>query len=150
MFDIEKAFDKAPHKGILKALKTLKCPPLLGLWIEAFLSKRKFVVEINGHLSDSKNIESGVPQGSPLSPLLFSLFINDVGKALEKHDIKFALFADDLTIWKNHKDISIITHELQRATNTVSNFFTGIGFFFFFGGGARLLETGTSFFQSSF
>ena len=127
LFDIEKAFDKAPHKGILKTLEVLKCPPILGLWLCAFLSLRKFVVEINGSLSEPKDIQTGVPQGSPLSPLLFSLFINDIGKCLEKYDIYFALFADDLTIWKNHKELSVIQTELQKATNAVNNFFKKSG-----------------------
>ena len=127
LFDIEKAFDKAPHKGILKALDALKCPPLLGNWLCSFLSSRKFVVEINGTLSELSNIQTGVPQGSPLSPLLFSLFINDIGKCLEKFNVRFALFADDLTIWKGDKNILTIQKELQKAASKVYEFFKNIG-----------------------
>jgi retron-type reverse transcriptase len=97
-YDIEKAFDKTPHKGIHMALKRNGCPSYIGEWLVSFLSVRKFVVEIDGVMSDEKNILAGVPQGSPLSPLLFALFINDIGKLLEQHNIHFALFADDLTI----------------------------------------------------
>jgi hypothetical protein len=122
-FDVEKAFDKAPHKGILMTLKSFKCPNYIGNWLVSFFSDRKFVVEIEGIFSDEKNILAGVPQGSPLSPLLFSLFINEIGKILERHDIYFALFADDLTIWKIHKDLFTIQAILQSAFDEINTFF---------------------------
>ena len=127
LFDIEKAFDKAPHKGILRALSKLNCPPKIGFLLSSFLSNRKFVVEINGSMSETKNIRAGVPQGSPLSPLLFSLFINNIGNLLDKHKINFALFADDLTIWCCEKDIKVMDKILQSATIEVANFFRDIG-----------------------
>jgi hypothetical protein len=127
LFDIEKAFDKAPHRGILEALHKLRCPNLLGLWLSVFLKERKFVVELNDKLSCEKNIKAGVPQGSPLSPLLFSLFINGIGKILDSFDINFGLFADDLTIWSIHKNLNTIQLHLQKAANAISNFFTKIG-----------------------
>jgi hypothetical protein len=46
LFDVEKAFDKTPHSGILRMLNKLKCPSKLDLWIKSFLSNRFFVVEM--------------------------------------------------------------------------------------------------------
>ncbi len=58
-FDIEKAFDKTPHKGILMTLKRNGCPSYIGEWLVSFLSERKFVGEIDGIISDDKNILAG-------------------------------------------------------------------------------------------
>ena len=116
LFDIEKAFDRAPHKKILERLVKYRSPSLIGKWLCSFLSDRKFQVAINSKISDKKNIKAGTPQGSPLSPILFSLLINDIGKVLHKHDILYALFADDLVIWKIGSRIDHIEKALQKAT----------------------------------
>jgi exonuclease III len=122
-FDVEKAFDQAPHKGILLTLKEYNCPSYIGNWLVSFLTDRKFVVEIDGSISRERDILAGVPQGSPLSPLLFALYINDLGKLLDKHKINFALFADDVTIWSIEKSLITIEFLLQVAINEINDFF---------------------------
>ena len=47
-------------------------------WICAFLKDRSFSVKINGIMSIEYQIETGVPKGGVLSPILFSIFINDI------------------------------------------------------------------------
>jgi hypothetical protein len=126
-FDVEKAFDNAPHKGILCTLKEYGCPDYIGNWLVSFFSDRKFVVEIEGTFSEQKNILAGVPQGSPLSPILFSLYINKIGYILEKHDLLFGLFADDLTKWKIDDKLDVIKDTLQNAINDINNFFNEKG-----------------------
>jgi hypothetical protein len=126
-FDVEKAFDNSPHKGILCTLKEYGCPDYIGNWLVSFFSDRKFVVEIEGTFSEEKNILAGVPQGSPLSPILFSLYINKIGYILEKHDLLFGLFADDLTIWKIDDTLDVIKDTLQNAINDINNFFNEKG-----------------------
>jgi RNA-directed DNA polymerase len=126
-FDIEKAFDKAPHFGILKSLNDLRCPKVIGKWLCSFLSNREFEVEINGCNSNRKKITAGVPQGSPLSPILFSLFINKIGAKLDKCKVHYALYADDLNIWKIHSRIDHINKQLQTSTTKIYNFFNKIG-----------------------
>ena len=53
-------------------------PALIKKWISAFLKGRYGSVFMDGALSETFNIETGVPQGSVLGPLLFSVFINDI------------------------------------------------------------------------
>ena len=96
LFDICKAFDKTWHFGILHKLLQLKVPLYLTKWIKSFLSHRLFCVKVNEAISDFEEISIGVPQGATLSPLLFSIFINDIPKPDKKFRNFSLLFADDL------------------------------------------------------
>ena len=92
-----------------------------------FKKNRSFFVKIEEAESMKKSITAGVPQGSPLSPMLFSLLINEIGKVLDKFKINYALYADDLTIWKIHSRKDVIQKALQQASTAINKFFLKIG-----------------------
>ena len=94
--DISKAFDKVWHDGLIFKLKQNGvCGSLLKLF-ESYLNDRHQRVVINSSYSNYLPIESGVPQGSVLGPLLFLIYINDLEKDI-KSNIKF--FADDTMLY---------------------------------------------------
>ena len=95
--DFEKAFDKVPYKRLLSKARSYGLPEKLVLWIEAFLCNRVQRVKINGILSESKPVLSGIPQGSVLGPILFIIFINDLPDIC-KYMCQMYLFADDAKI----------------------------------------------------
>jgi hypothetical protein len=96
-FDISKAFDKLWRSGIFYKMYKLNISPILVKWVEAFLTNRSFNVKVGDTRSSSGKIETGVPQGSVLGPLLFLIFINDIPKAQSLNSAYTSLFADDLT-----------------------------------------------------
>ena len=114
-FDIEKAFDKVWHNGLLFKLDKLKIPDQLGKWIQSYLSNRSFKVRVNGQFSSSRPIQAGVPQGSVLGPILFNIFFNDVLEEIGDK-VERALYADDVSLFYVGTDAAIKLH-LQRATN---------------------------------
>jgi exonuclease III len=96
-FDISKAFDKLWRSGISYKMYKLNISPILVKWVEAFLTNRSFNVKVGDTRSSAGKIETGVPQGSVLGPLLFLIFINDIPKAQSLNRAYTSLFADDLT-----------------------------------------------------
>ena len=75
--DKDKAFDSVWHMGILYKLKRLGCPDQLLHLIKNLLD-RDLQIKIDNSLSDKFTPEQGVPQGSPLSPLLYNIYCYDM------------------------------------------------------------------------
>ena len=93
--DISKAFDRVWHKALLNKLPSYGFYPSLCSFISSFLSDRSISAVVDGHCSSPKSINSGVPQGSVLSPTLFLLFINDL---LDLTSCPIHSYADDSTL----------------------------------------------------
>ena len=104
--DISKAFDTVNHQLLLHKLQTQfhLSPSLL---LESYLHQRNQVVLANGSQSASGDIPSGVPQGSILGPIFFSMFINNLPAAVNS-SVTTALFADDSTFSTPGNDVASI------------------------------------------
>src|SRR6266516_17722 len=93
----------------MKKVRDIGIGGMLGDWIENWLTNRKQKVVINVSSSDWAEVKSGVPQGSILGPLLFTVYINDLEENLYNSLLKFA---DDTKLWGrvNTKDEVLRMH----------------------------------------
>ena len=95
--DLSKAFDSINHCLLLQKLA------LYGFWDESlewfrnYLSGRRQRVAFGDEMSEWVNVRMGVPQGSILVPLLFTIFVNDLPATLSRS--KVMLYADDTTVY---------------------------------------------------
>ena len=94
--DFRKAFDSVPHQRLLHKLSSFGIHGNMLKWIKCFLSNRKQQVVLNGRKSCPVPVTSGVPQGSVLGPLLFSIFVNDLPSIVSS---LIYLFTDDTKIF---------------------------------------------------
>ena len=111
--DLSKVFDSVPHKRLLLKLRHYGVGGSLLSWLRCFLTTRRQCVILNGSFSLWLPVISGVPQGSILGPLLFSVYLNDLANFVH---CKFKLFADDITLYHrivSHKDCSCLQDNLN-------------------------------------
>lgn len=95
--DLQNFFDEVDHCILLQLLyRKIKCPLTLRLirkWLRA-------PIQIGGKLVKRRK---GVPQGSPLSPLLSNIMLNELDKELEKQGLRYVRYADDFSIYTKSK-----------------------------------------------
>ena len=115
--DILKAFDKVWHIGLLFKLKTYVVDGESLSLRENYLEKCKQTVFLNGQTSEWKEINSGVPQGSELGPLLFLIYINDLPDGITSI---CKLFADDTSIFSKVLDVNESTKKLNLDLEKIS------------------------------
>ena len=91
-------------------------------WFENYLCFRTQQVFLNGTLSNSINIDCGVPQGSCLGPLLFSIFTNDLPLVIQESTL--VLYADDSTLYYSASTCcklkSVLSQDLKAVVNWVT------------------------------
>ena len=116
--DFSKAFDKVPHKRLIWKLQHIGgITDTLLQWMKDFLQGRQMRTVIRGTASQNREVTSGVPQGSVLAPIMFLVYVNDLGNDLSENSY-INMFADDAKIQRRIKDNSSC-EELQEDINKI-------------------------------
>lgn len=113
--DISQAFDKVWHIGLLYKLKK-HLPYQYYELLKSYLQNRKFLVRFQCEQTKLFVINSGVPQGSVLGPMLYLLYTADMPTSRETLT---ATFADDTAILASHYDPAMATQRLQNSLNKI-------------------------------
>jgi len=113
IIDFSKAFDLVPHDRLLTKLAISGVDTRVVVWVRELLVGRTQKVTVGRHLSKEVKINSGVPQGSVLRPLLFLVYVSDIWRNV---DSNIRIFADEFIIYKkitNKNDIENLQKDLD-------------------------------------
>ena len=125
--DLSAAFDTIDHKTLRKIMKNR-----IGMTNDAvdlilsYLENRTQIVAINDVLSNSQELEFGVPQGSLLGPLLFSIYLTPLNDIIGSTKFSYQVYADDTTLYCEIKNESEVA-EIERSLVIISNWFSSMG-----------------------
>ena len=111
LLDLKKAFDTVDHTILIHKLKALGVSGTSLAWFQSYLTSRFQRTTIGQATSCNRRVSVGVPQGSILGPLLFSIYINDLPTCLKHTSV--TLFADDTALYCSAKSST----DLQQMLN---------------------------------
>ena len=119
--DISKAFDTMPINYLIKTLIKFNTSNTFINYINNLLTSRKTSVKFNNTMSDQQLIEEGVPQGSPISPILFNIYSYN---NLSECQSNSGQFADDIAIWTTGTTIEECEETLNKDTLQICKQYT--------------------------
>lgn len=124
LLDYSKAFDCANHKLILAKLKSAGFKNDSLSWITSYLTGRSQKVVAGSQESEWSNIINGVPQGSVLGPLLFTVLVSDISNVIKRG--RYHLYADDTQLYYTCKveDANETIAKINSDLENVSNYST--------------------------
>lgn len=115
--DLRKAFDIVSHNILINKLSSYKLSEQTIIWLKSYLGGRQQCVRLNNILSPLKEYTVGVPQGSILGPLLFSIYINDLPSACTADVI---MYADDTVLFVHAKNEAEVSKQLTIQMQNVA------------------------------
>uniref|UniRef100_A0A669B412 Reverse transcriptase domain-containing protein n=1 Tax=Oreochromis niloticus TaxID=8128 RepID=A0A669B412_ORENI len=111
--DLSKAFDTVDHAVLKNRLLSLGLSEHAIAWFSNYLNNRTQCIKLEGLCSKFVAVHKGVPQGSVLGPLLFLLYINDLGQNVSDTNLHF--YADDTVIYCYGSSLTQAIETLQKA-----------------------------------
>ena len=116
--DLTAAFDTVSHDTLISKIVRSSLPPAITRWLSCYLRGRQAATSFRGTKSSTRLVRTGVPQGSKLSPSLFSYYIADMPRPTPP--VKRVCYADDITVWATGPKIpqleSMITNYLRDVS----------------------------------
>ena len=125
--DLSAAFDSLDHNILIDILdRHFNISDLALSWFRSYLSQRSQFVKIDNFSSSLTSLNSGVPQGSVLGPILFSLYTSPMCSIIVQHDLLFHQFADDITLFTgvSHPDPSPTLLKLSSCLSALNSWFS--------------------------
>jgi hypothetical protein len=127
LLDLSAAFDTIDHRILLSRLnQTFGISGMVLRWFESYLSDRSQMVSVDGKVSQPAALRFGVPQGSVLGPVLFTLYVQPLSDIIKDENVDHHKYADDTQILDSGppSDISNVEKKLEVCIDKVSDWMT--------------------------
>ena len=98
MIDIKGAFDNVSRETLLETMRSYKLPSAAISWVHHFVSDRRANMIVDGVPGKERSVETGVPQDSPVSPLLFLIYTAPLYEIIKEMGARVSGFVDDITV----------------------------------------------------
>ncbi|MEE4247325.1 MAG: reverse transcriptase family protein, partial [Kangiellaceae bacterium] len=99
MLDLSAAFDTISHEILIRTLSTCGIQGTALQWLSSYIHDQTQTVMVNAAQSNPKPLTTGVPQGSVLGPLLFSVYTRSLGALLRSYNVEYHIYADDTQVY---------------------------------------------------
>ena len=113
LLDFSTAFDTVNHQLFLSDFSDCGVEGTALSLLESYLENREQCVEISESRSEPTTLQYGVPQGSVLGPVLFTVYTGTLAFLLEAHGVSYHFFADDTRLYIRVEDIDEAKHRLS-------------------------------------
>ena len=129
MIDLSSAFDTINYSILLSRLELRYGITSVVLeWFRSYVYGRVQRINIDGRFSPPHHLTTGVPQGSVLGPLLFSLYVQPLGGIIREHSIQFHYYADNLQLYAhfglNKSSLESTIFRMQDCICNVQSWFS--------------------------
>ena len=133
--DISRFFDNVNHKRLVRVVYEMGFSLPVVRWIQSFISDRKAAIRLDGNTSEPRSIASGIPQGSPISPVLSVIYAAEVITTLKDANILTPTgipvtpksYVDDYEIAAISGELKDNVSSLNEGLNVVVNSLAKIG-----------------------
>ena len=121
LLDLSAAFDTIDQNILLADLKALGLNGVVFEWFKSYLTDRYFKVMIGNNTSELGKMKTGVPQGSVLGPILFTIYTAELSLLLEDLNVSFHLYADDTQIYFRVSDANLDSLKIKFVIEKVQD-----------------------------
>ena len=119
--DLEDAYNRVQFKLLIEILVQYGVSLTLTRWLAAALQERKVAMRLGNWISTPQQLTMGLPQGSPLSPVLYNVYTKGLADLNSNGLSRVLTLADDELIYKTASDISTAVTAVQEQLENVSH-----------------------------
>ena len=120
-FDIKKCFDTINHSILFKKMEKYGFASDTADWFRSYLLNRQQLVSCHNKLSEKRQLNIGVPQGSVLGPILFLIYINDINMHVDLGACN--LYADDTLVYCSANNINELQECTQKCVTAIKEWY---------------------------